>query len=116
MSLPFSWPISMILRPPKRGEAADDRLILAEIAVAAERHEIVEQRVDIILEVRPLGMARDLGLLPRRQRGIGARAAARRSCLEPLDLGGDVDVAALGGRAQFGDARFELRDGFSKSR
>ncbi len=48
-------------------EAADDGVIVAELAVARQRREIADQAIDIVEAMRPLRMARDLGLLPRRQ-------------------------------------------------
>ena len=51
--------------PAKRRKAAEDRLIVTERAVAREQHEILEQASDIVLEMRPLAVARDLRLLPR---------------------------------------------------
>ena len=92
------------------GEAADDRRVVGEGAVAGERHEIVGEPGDIILEMRPLGMARDLRLLPRRQLGIGVAQQLGRLGLEPADLGVDVDVAAARRLAQLGDAGLELGD------
>ena len=96
--------------PAEAAEPADDRLVLAEIAVAGERHEILDQAGDIILEMRPLGMAGDLGLLPRRQLGIGVAQQPVRALLEPADLGLDIGFARRGGLAQLGDSRLQLRD------
>ena len=91
-------------------QAADDRRVVGEIAVAGQRHEILDQPGDIILEMRPLGMARDLRLLPRRQLGIGVAQQLARLGLEPVDLGVDVESAAARGLAQLGDAGLELGD------
>ena len=52
-------------------EPADDRKVLAEIAVAAERSEIHDQLADIVHRMRALGMSRDLGLLPGIEVGVG---------------------------------------------
>ena len=60
----------------KPADAADHRRILGEGAVAGERHELVDQPGDVVEAVRPLGMARDLHLLPRRQLRIALAAAA----------------------------------------
>ena len=46
-------------------EAADDGVVVAEFAVAGQRNEIGGQSADIIQAMGPLGMAGDLGLLPR---------------------------------------------------
>ncbi len=45
-------------------EAADDGAVLGEGAVAGERREVGDQRRHVVGEVRPLGMARHLHLLP----------------------------------------------------
>jgi len=38
--------------PAKAPEAADDRLVLGEFAVAGQRREILDQAFDVIVEVR----------------------------------------------------------------
>jgi hypothetical protein len=91
-------------------QAADDRLVLAEIPVSGEWHEIGNQGRDIVLEMGPFGMPRDLGLLPRGQLRIGLAQQPLGTLLEPLDLGLDVELAGGCGFAQFGDARLELRN------
>ena len=60
---------------PEAAEAADDRLVLAELAVARERHEIGDQALDVIVEVRPPLGARDLRLLPGRERCVESASA-----------------------------------------
>src|SRR3546814_17613347 len=54
----------------KTRKAAQDRLIVAEISVAGQRHPVVEQPRDIMFEMQAVGMARALSLLQRRQHGI----------------------------------------------
>src|ERR1700741_482812 len=51
-------------------EAADDGLVLAVLAVAGERDEILDQRRHVIEAVRPLRMPRHLRLLPWVEPGI----------------------------------------------
>jgi hypothetical protein len=55
-------------------------------------------------------MARDLRLLPRRQRAISAAQEIGTLRLEPRQLARNVDVVAGGGFAQLGNARFQLGD------
>src|SRR6202043_3686781 len=94
----------------KPAEPADDRLVLAELAIARERREIGHQRTDVVEAVGPFGMARDLGLLPGRQLGIEVFQRLQRLRLEPHDLLADRDaVAARLDRAQFLDLGFEFR-------
>ena len=90
-------------------EAADDRLVVAELAVAGERHEVGDQRADIVEAVRPLGMAGDLGLLPGRELGIEVLERLRGLGLEAGDLLADRGRAVAGlERAQFLDLGLEL--------
>ena len=49
------------------GEAADDRVIVGEAAVAVQLVEAGEQRVDVVERVGPRRMPRDQHPLPRRQ-------------------------------------------------
>src|SRR6185437_2689937 len=100
-------------------QAADDRLVLAEITVAGERRELGDEPLEIVAEPRaPLG-ARDLGLLPGREVGVevGQRLFGPR--LEPGDLVGDRGgIALFRDGPQFvetgvdvGDRRFEAEIG-----
>jgi hypothetical protein len=54
----------------KPRETALNRGIVGEFAVAREGREFGEQAIGVIGKMRPLGMTRDLRLLPRRQIGI----------------------------------------------
>ena len=93
-------------------DAADDGLVLAEIAVAGERGEVLDQRIDVMPEMRALGMAGDLRLLPRRQLGIGFLQGFARLGLELGEFLFDRDRALLGGeRFQLGDLALQLGDG-----
>ena len=88
-------------------EAADDCRVLAVLAVAGERHEIGNQRRDIVEAMRPLRMPRDLRLLPRRQSGIEFLERLRRLALDAVDfLRNSVAVAVE--RAQFIDLGLKL--------
>src|SRR6185503_11516947 len=86
----------------KAPEAADDRLVLAVLAVAGERGEIGDQRRDVIEAMRPLRMPRHLRLLPRRQRAVEFLERLRGLGLHAADLFADGNgVAVLLQRAQF---------------
>ena len=99
-------------------EAADDRLVLAEFAVAGERREIGDQAVDVIEAMRPLRMARDLRLLPGRQLGIEvARASARPCASSARDLVVDRDRRRRRASARSSSIlASSSATGFSKSR
>ena len=88
-------------------EAADDRRVLAMLAIAGERHEIGDQRGDVIEAMRPLRMPRHLRLLPGRQSGIEFLERLRRLALDAADFLADR-VAVAVQRAQFVDLGLEL--------
>src|SRR5215207_2353608 len=89
-------------------EPADDRLIVGKGAVSGERQEIVDQALDIILEVGPVGVPRDLRLLPRREPRIGVAKQFVGLGLEPRNLGIEVDLALARRAAELGDPGLEL--------
>ncbi len=109
-------------------EPADDRLVIAELAVALQLDELVDQGVEIVDEVRTLGMAGHLGLLPGREVGVGLAAEILHLALQRRDVvvhaalvAGVVrqgfEFAELG--LQLGDGPFEIEvmardDGHSK--
>ena len=45
----------------------DDRVVVAELAVAVQLDEVVEERLDVVRGERPLAVARDLDALPGRE-------------------------------------------------
>jgi hypothetical protein len=95
-------------------QPADDRLVFAVKPVAAERQELVERETDIIDEVRAHRMAGDEGLLPGRERPVSSAEQGSGFLFEPLDLGRDVDLTAVRGRAQLFDPRLERGHRFLK--
>src|SRR3546814_239549 len=90
-------------------EAAEDCLIVAESAITRERDEFVENTSDIMFEVRPLGMAGDLRLLPGRKLGIGVGQHLVRPGLKPLNFRVYIERALIGGLTQFRDAGLKRR-------
>ena len=103
-------------RPPLQpANAADDRRILAERPVAGERREIVDQSGDIVFEMRPLGVARDDRLLPRRQARIDVGELAFGALGEAGGFGEGVGRAVgaelCDARLEFGDRFFEFEEG-----
>ena len=108
---PFSWPMTQTGIAAEAAEAADDGLVLAELAVAGERRELVDQRVAIRQEMGPLRMTGDKRLLPRRQRRVELLQRRRRLGLEASDIvrdGHGIVVGAEG--AQFLELGFQLGD------
>ena len=91
-------------------EPAHQRFVLAEFAVAGERREFGDQRIDEIGEMRALRVARHQRLLPRRQVGVELGERLRRLVLDSRDLVADV-AAGRRQRAQFIDLGFEFGDG-----
>ena len=94
----------------KAAEAAHQRRVLAEFAIACERREFGDQRIDEIGEMRALRMARYQRLLPRRQIGVEIVQCLRRLLLDPRNLFADV-AAGCRQRAQFIDLGVEFGDG-----
>ena len=92
------------------GQSADDRWVLTESPITGERQEIVSNPGEIILEMRPLRMPRDLRLLPRRQLRVGIAQQLVGLGFEPADLGVDVDRAVARGLPQLRQACFKLCD------
>ena len=92
------------------GQTADDRLVFAIETVTAQRHELGKAEREVVHEVGALRMARHLRLLPGRELGVRAAQQRRALLFQPADLGSDVEIAAAGGGAQFGNARFQFRD------
>ena len=85
-------------------EAADDRFILAVLAVAGERHEIGDQRRDVVEAMRPLRVARHLRFLPRRQFAVELLERLRGLAFDAGDLFAACYGIAVGlQRAQFLD-------------
>jgi hypothetical protein len=97
----------------KARQPALDRAVVAEGPITRERRVVVEQAGDVVREMRPLRLARDLGLLPGRELGIGLPQQPFGAGLEPADLLRQVELAAAGVQvAQLLDLAFQLADGF----
>ncbi len=96
----------------KPAEAAQQGRILAEQPVAGQRHEIVDQPVDIMRGVRTVGMAGHLHLLPGGELLVALPQQTIGLRLQLGDLVGNVDLAIGGDVAQFLDLAFEFGDRF----
>ena len=99
----------MITTPPaaKPAHAADQGLIVGELAVTAKLDEILDQSGDIVDQVRPLRMSRDLRLLPGIEVGVGLGASLGNAAAQRRDLA----VESIGGLA-LGQFRELLELGF----
>src|SRR2546426_8243398 len=91
-------------------QAADDRGVVGEGAVAVQLLEMREQHLHIIQRVRPLRMARHLRHLPGRQLAVDVLGKRLAALGEPLDLLRDVDRGVVRHVAQLLDALLELGD------
>ena len=85
------------------------------LAVAGERHEVLDQRRHVIKAMRPLRMPRHLRLLPRGEPGIDLLERLRRLAFDAADLVGDRVAVALSARNSSILASSSAT-GFSKSR
>ena len=92
-------------------QAADDRPVLGERPVAGEEREVLEQGVDVIEGMGPVGVAGHLGLLPRRELGIGLLEQLVDLGLQLAHFLGDVDLAGTAQVAQSLDLALQFGDG-----
>ena len=101
------------------GEAAHDRVVVGEVAVAGERGPLAEERVDIVLAVRPFRVPRHQRLPPRVERAVEVVEKRGRLAVEAGRLLVHVRLAALAGHRpklfglalDLGEALFEVEIG-----
>ena len=97
------------------GQSGDDRLVVAQSAIAVELEKLVEDQLDVITRLRALGMARDLDDLPGVEVGIDFPFELGELAAEPANLFGDpggVDAGTVPGvlNLHLGQACFHLED------
>ena len=80
VSAPFSVPSTRTLRPRNRPMPPITAASSAKARSPASGTKSLDQPADVVEAVRPLGMARDLNLLPRRQRANRSGAAGGWRC------------------------------------
>ena len=97
-------------------KAGDDRLVVADGAVAVQLDELVEDQLDVVAGLGALGMARNADGLPGLEAAEDRPFQVGQLAAEPADLLGDPRRLPAGpalGVARFhlGQARFHLVDG-----
>ena len=76
--------------------AADERLVVVKLPVAVQLLKALEEGVDVVERVGPLGMAGDLHPLPRRQAGIDFLFRRLDLLFEGGNLAGKVEMVLEG--------------------
>ena len=92
-------------------KAAEDGIVIHELAVARQLLEFLEQVFDVVEKVRSLGMARHLRFLPRVEVGIDVLELLVCLLAQLADFFLHCDAA---GGFEFGDLLFEIGDGLFK--
>ncbi len=88
---------------------ADDCRVLTIVPVAGQRREIGDELFQIVREMRPVLVARDLGLLPGRQLAVDLFERGLGLLLELADLIANGNAALLADeRAQLDNLVLEL--------
>ncbi len=81
----------------EHGQSAENGLIVAERAVARQRHKIVEHSVDQRIEMRAVLMARNLGLLPWGQSGVDIAQLLRGFTFKLAYFTRNIEILIFGG-------------------
>ena len=88
-------------------EAGDDRLVVAQGAVAVQLEELVEDQLDVVAGLRPLLVPRDLHDLPRFEMRVDFPLERGQLAPQPADLFGDL--GRIAGSTVLGVLGFHLR-------
>jgi hypothetical protein len=91
-------------------DAADDRKILCKSPVAGQRLEVRNEPADIVSEMRALGVARDLDLLPRVQLLVELAMDAVLLGRELRDFLDNIELVDVREVAKFLDLALKLGD------
>ena len=89
-------------------QTGEHRLVVAEVAVAVELDDVGEERLDVVLGLGSLGVARDLDAVPRREVLVGVVAQPLDLLGELLDLGGEFGVVGEVETAKLVDLGLEV--------
>ena len=76
------------------GEPGDDRLVVADGAVAVQLDELLEDQLDVVAGLGALRMPRDLDDLPGVEVGIDLALERGQLAAQPADLLGDLGRVA----------------------
>ena len=79
--------------------------------IATDNPRFFEGVLDVIAKVRARRVTRNLGFLPRGQRGVGGGKKFGALGFQSRQFGRDIDLVALGGRSKLGNTPVELGDG-----
>ena len=96
------------------GEARDNGAVVAKGAVAVNLGPVAAHRVDVVERVGPLGMARHLDFIPRREAGENFEHHVALLTFNARDLSVEVEVFGGGQTLEFLDLFFDLDQGFFK--
>ena len=99
------WPLNRPMPPRTAASSAKAR------SPASGVNSVI-RLVDVILRLRAVGMAGDLGLLPRGETRVGGAQLLVGDGGQSRDLVGDVDAIGLRHTAELFDLAFQLGDGF----
>ena len=95
------------------GEAADDRRIVAEVAVAVDLEPVGEDVLDVVEGEGAVDVAGELGALPAAEVGEDLFAQLLGLLLQLLDVAGEIDLFR-GIFAQFANLLLQLDERFFK--
>ena len=88
--------------------------VVAVRPITGQRRKALDQPGDVVGEVRPVGMARHLSLLPGRQVRVRLNEQSAGLGLQPDHFIADIGVARFGKAAQLPDLAFQFSDGLFK--
>src|SRR5690606_21849389 len=92
------------------GPPSDDRLVVTELAVAVQLHEVAEGEPQVVQRVRPAWMASDLNPLDRGQSLVDVPLQRLKFTLQRPQLRGDIQAALAGQLLKAFNLLFDLSD------
>jgi len=107
VSRPFWWPTIRDRAPAEFCQACDQSFIVAKAAVAVEFDKVRKHQIDPVESVRPLGMARNLGALPRAK--VSIKLAAEFEALPFSDARPRLSLSSVEARRRNSSTSFSRR-------